>query len=244
LTIGLLSRDDARAAAGLHKRNFPDDLFTLAGERVLVRLFDELASEASLVANLDGRLVGYSAGTLNKSRFMKRMIRRHMPVLVAGIALAILRRPYEAPGYVRGLLRWLVRWRTRARDVIAVSMYEAISKDARALGIPPLFFLQLHAAWIVHCEQLGAQEIEGQVTDKRMLAALSRLGYRLDRTVAVRGGSKHYIRCRLPVEAAHRWAQAVKAAPPKRPAAEGRPDGMGQMPSPPPTVPELRPQRR
>lgn len=206
LTIGVLTRDDARAAARLHTRSFPDDLFTLAGERVLVGLFEEFANEVSLAAKLEGRLFGYSVGTLNKSRFMRRMVRRHMPIVAAGVALAILHRPRETPGYVRGLFRWLVRPRTPNRSATAVSMYEAISKDARAHGVPPLFFLQLHAAWIVHAEQLGAQEIEGQVTDERMLAALSRLGYRLDRTVRVRGGSKHYIRCQLPAEGAHRWA--------------------------------------
>src|SRR5437867_1926079 len=185
LTIGVLTRDDAPAAARLHTRSFPDDLFTLAGERVLIRLFEEFADEVTLAAKLEGRLVGYSVGTLDKSRFMRRMVRRHMPTVAAGVALAILRRPYETPGYVRGLVRWMVRPRAPSRSALAVSMYEAISKDARTHRVPPLFFLQLHAAWIVHAERLGAQEIEGQVTDERMLAALSRLGYRLDRTVGV-----------------------------------------------------------
>ena len=244
LTIGVLTRDDAPAAARLHTRSFPDDLFTLAGERVLIRLFEEFADEVTLAAKLEGRLVGYSVGTLDKSRFMRRMVRRHMPTVAAGVALAILRRPYETPGYVRGLVRWMVRPRAPSRSALAVSMYEAISKDARTHRVPPLFFLQLHAAWIVHAERLGAQEIEGQVTDERMLAALSRLGYRLDRTVGVRGGSKHYIRCQLPAEGVHRWALDTHGDTVSSPAAADVPASMGQMPSSSPAVPGPRPQRR
>jgi len=96
---------------------------------------------------------------------------------------------------------------------MAVSMYEAISREARRLGIPPLFFLELHARWIIYAEQLGAQRIEGQVFDPRMLAALSRLGYRLDRTVNTRFGTKHYITCELPAEGAHRWVATKLTAP-------------------------------
>jgi hypothetical protein len=205
LTIGLFNRDDAAAAANLHQRNFPDDLFTLAGERLLVRLFQEFADEISLAATLDGQLVGYVVGTLNKSRFMKRMVRHHLPVLAAGIASAIIGHPYHAPGYLQGFVRWIARARPRIRNSGAVVMYDAMSKEARRLGIPPLFFLELHARWMIYAEQLGAQQIEGQVTDPRMLAALSRLGYRLDRTVSTRTGTKHYISCELPSEAAHRW---------------------------------------
>jgi len=231
LTIGMLTRDDAHAAASLHKRNFPDDLFTLAGERVLVRLFQEFANEVSLAAKLDGRLLGYSVGTLDKSRFMRRMVRHHMLILAAGIARAILQRAYEAPGYIRGLIRWVATTRPPTRNTTAVSMYEAISKEARGLGVSPLFFLELHARWIVYAEQLGARQIEGQVTDQRMLAALFRLGYRLDRTVKTRTGSKHYISCRLPAEGAYRWAaQGTNGDPLKKLAGEAASGPTGQMP--------------
>ncbi len=101
LTIGVLTRDDAHAAASLHKRNFPDDLFTLTGERVLVRLFQEFANEVSLAAKLDGQLLGYSVGTLNKSHLTRSMVRSHMLILAAGIAQAILHRAHDAPGYIR-----------------------------------------------------------------------------------------------------------------------------------------------
>lgn len=232
LTIGVLTRDDAPAAARLHRRNFPDDPFTLAGERVLIRLFQEFGNEASLGAKLDGQLVGYSVGTLDKTRFMRRMVRRHLWILAAGVAVAVLHRAHEAPGYIRGLIRWLATPRPPTRNTTAVSMYEAISKDARQLGIPPLFFLELHARWIVHAEQLGAQQIEGQVTDQRMLAALSRLGYRLDRTVGTSTGNKHYISCRLPAEGANRWAaQGTYGEPLKQPAGDVASGPSGQMPS-------------
>jgi hypothetical protein len=205
LTIGRLTREDATAAADLHKRNFPHDLFTLAGGPVLVALFQEFADEISLAAKLDGRLVGYDVGTLNKSRFMKRMVRHHTPILAAGMASAIIGHAAEAPGYVHGFIRWIATTRPRARTVVAVAMYDAISGEARRLGVPPLFFLELHARWMIYAEELGAQRIESQVTDPRMLAALSRLGYRLDRTVNTRSGRKHYISCDLPAEGAHRW---------------------------------------
>jgi hypothetical protein len=189
----------------LHRRNFPDDLFTLAGEGVLVQLFREFVPEVSLAARLDGQLVGYAVGTLNKSRFMRRMVRRHGAILAAGIGPAILNHAGEAPGYVAGFFRWMVRRRSQSGDRVAVSMYEAISKDARSLGIPPLFFLELHARWMVLAEQRGARRIEGQVTDARMLAALSRLGYRLERSITTRSGQKHYITCDVPAEEAHRF---------------------------------------
>ncbi len=211
VTIGPFNRNDAAAAAALHQRNFPDDLFTLAGERLVLRLFQELADEISLAATLDGQLVGYVVGTLNKSRFMKRMVRHHLPILAAGIAAAIISHPYDAPGYLQGFVRWIARVRPRVHSGMAVVMYDAMSKDARRLGIPPLFFLELHARWMIYAEQLGAQRIDGQVTDPRMLAALSRLGYRLDRTVSTRTGKKHYISCELPAEAAHRWAAGTDA---------------------------------
>ncbi len=205
LTIGVLTRDDATAAADLHMRNFPDDLFTLTGKRVLVRLFQELADEISLAAKLNGQLVGYTVGSLNKSRFLRRMVRRHLPILAAGIGSAMIRHADEAPGYVRGFIRWIARGRPPTPAGIAVAMYDAMSKDAHRLGIPPVFFLELHARWIIYAEQLGAQRIEGQVSDPRMLAAFSRLGYRLDRTVNTRVGRKHYISGELPAEGAHRW---------------------------------------
>ena len=203
--IGPLTREDATAAADLHQRSFPHDLFTLAGEPVLVALFQEFADEISLAAKLDGRLVGYDVGTLNKSRFMRRLVRHHLPILAAGVAPAIIRHADEAPGYVQGFVRWIATTRPRTPTVMAVAMYDAISSDARRLGVPPLFFLELHARWMIYAEELGAQRIESQVTDPRMLAALSRLGYRLDRTVDTRSGRKHYISCDLPAEDAHRW---------------------------------------
>jgi hypothetical protein len=234
LTIEVMTRRDAPAAARLHRTNFPDDPFTLAGEGVLLQLFEEFVDEACLTAKLDGELVGYSVGTLDKSHFMRRLARRHWPVLGAGIALAAVRHANQAPGYVRGFIRWLATPRSPAATTTAVSMYEAISKDARRLGIPPLFFLELHARWIVHAEKLGAGRIEGQVTDHRMLAALSRLGYRLERTVTTRNGSKHYISCRVPSEAAYRWAlQGAYGDLLKEPVAVS-----GQMPSPAPKVPD------
>jgi hypothetical protein len=231
LTIGPLTRDDAHAAASLHKRNFPDDLFTLAGERVLVRLFQEFVNEVSVTAKLDGQLLGYSVGTLNKSHFMRRMVRDHLPILAGGIAQAMLHRAYEAPGYMRGLVRWVATTGPSPRITIAVSMYEAISKEARGLGISPLFFLELHARWVVYAEQLGAQQIEGQVTDPRMLAALSRLGYQLDRTVKTRTGSKHHISCPLPAEGAYRWAaQGTYGDPLNKLTVEDAFGPTGQMP--------------
>jgi hypothetical protein len=232
LTIGVLTRADATTAADLHKRNFPDDLFTLAGERVLVRLFQEFADEISLAAKLDGQLVGYTVGTLDKSRFMRRMVRHHMLILAAGVAPAIIRHAYEAPGYIQGFIRWIATTRPRTRNVMAVAMYDAISREARRLGIPPLFFLELHARWMIYAEQLGAQRIEGQVTDPRMLAALSRLGYRLDRTVNTRTGSKYYVSCRLPAEGAYRWAaQGTYGDPLKKLAGEAASGPTGQTPT-------------
>ena len=199
-------RDDAAAAAELHKRSFPGDLFTLAGEGVLIRLYQEFADELSLVAKLNGQLVGYTVGTLDKSRFMRRLARRHGALLVAGMATAMIGHAREAPGYGRGFMRWMVTSRPTVEHVTAVAMYDAMSTEARRLGISPLAFLGLHARWMVYAEQRGAQRIEGQVTDERMLAALSRLGYRLDRTIDTRSGKKYYISSHVPADGAHRWA--------------------------------------
>ncbi len=205
LSVHRQGQTDAAALADLHQQNFPNDLFTLAGRRVLRALFEDFAEEISLVAELDGRPVGYCVGALNKRRFMTRLVQRHALTLVAGGVPAMVRHPGAAFEYFRGFIRWIGRRQSSNDEATAVGMYLAVSKDAKALGISPLFFLELHSRWIAYAEELGARRIESQVTDPRMLAAFGLLGYGLDHTAESRAGKKYYITCQLPSEAVRSW---------------------------------------
>lgn len=201
LTVGTIRRADLRELTELHRDLFPDDLFTMAGRRVVKALFEDLAAEPTLVLRTQGRIVGYIAGAMNKSRFLWRFAARHPLTLTTGLIQAVALNPGEMYRYVRGFRHSIAS----TAPGTATAMYLAFARDAHSIGVPPMYWLRVGATWTALVESRGASAVELQTTDRRLVYGYERLGAHLDRTVHRDGGVTYFMSCELPSLRAVRW---------------------------------------
>lgn len=89
------STGDSSDAARLHARHIPTGFLSVLGPRLLTRLYRRLARSDDcwlLIAEGNGRTIGFLAGSLDTGRLMRRFVVLDGPVVVLSTGWAILRR--------------------------------------------------------------------------------------------------------------------------------------------------------
>ncbi len=91
-----------------HMRSFPDFFLTFLGPRFLELLYRNIALDSEgilLVADIDGRAVGFVAGVTRQTGFYRRLIRRQAWAFAWAATSAAFQRPAIIPRLWRALHR-------------------------------------------------------------------------------------------------------------------------------------------
>ncbi|MGQ0843467.1 MAG: GNAT family N-acetyltransferase [Sporichthyaceae bacterium] len=136
---------DAAAVAGLHRSAMPDGFFVRLGPRFLAayyRCIVDSDGSWSVVADLDGQVVGYLTGVVDPRAFQASSARRIAALAPRGF-VAVLCRPKLLARFVRTrALKYAARLRravgpsrTEAHAAPAVLSYVAVDETVRGHGI-------------------------------------------------------------------------------------------------------------
>ena len=98
---------DLTGVVGIHTRAFPGFFLTTLGSRFLLELYREFLTRDSgrlLVAEVEGQLAGFSAGTLRPEHFFRHLLRARWFAFVWAAMGALVRKPaVVVPRFVSAL---------------------------------------------------------------------------------------------------------------------------------------------
>lgn len=193
---------DLTSTAQVHRRSLPGGFFARLGTRFLARYHATFAAgprATLLVAEDEGRIVGFLAGTVDNAQHYRDVVRRWPLGLTASGVAALLRRPRLAVEFVRTragrygrALRRYARRRAEAppspRDdgasgsggrpsqgepVVAVLTHVAVAEDARGLGAGR----ELVAAFTRRARAAGVDELRLVTASRAAGRFYRRLGW-------------------------------------------------------------------
>ena len=118
------TRNDSRTLADLHTAAFPDYFLTHLGPSFLRRYYEAFLGEPHtvVIGSVNGRPVGFVAGTTDLARFQRGLYRRnllHFPVIIAGriVTDRVVRREItRRRHHVRLAISSMLRGRRPGRD--------------------------------------------------------------------------------------------------------------------------------
>lgn len=103
-TLRPMTKEDTADVVAIHVAAFPQFFLTFLGPRFLRELYGAIVSDSSgiaWVAEEEGRVVGFVAGTDAPSRFYRRLIERRVLRFAMAAAIPFLRRPSILPRLLR-----------------------------------------------------------------------------------------------------------------------------------------------
>ncbi len=127
---------DLDSVASLHLAAFPHFFLTSLGQRALRELYAGMLDDTAgitLIAEADGRMLGFAAGTIDSRWYYRRLLVRRWWRFVRAIALQALRRPS-----LLFRLGWRVRSATtsapRPGEAVLLSVAVSPSQQGRGAG--------------------------------------------------------------------------------------------------------------
>jgi glycosyltransferase involved in cell wall biosynthesis/ribosomal protein S18 acetylase RimI-like enzyme len=183
---------DARALARLHRSGLPDSFLPTLGEAFLRRLYLALADDpraVTLVAEAEGRVVGFVSGVMSVRGFYRRFALRH------GIQAAFAASPALAKQQVRRRVIETASYPIRSRtptDPVPLPDAEllsiAVSPDSRSSGVGRA----LAGTLLAELGRRGVPDVKVVVAESNIAgnALYERVGFTRAGAIAVHGETR------------------------------------------------------
>ena len=182
-----MRRDDVAAVVSVHLRAFPEFFLSVLGGRFLRELYVGILLDPSglaFVAEVDGTVAGFVAGTTEPAGFYRRLLRRRGWRFAWASTGALLRNPRILPRLVRA-----VGQPANARREQATALLMSIATDPRRAGTgvgSALVRSFLDAAR--HRERSVVELTTDRRDNARVNSFYQRLGFSLSRVIVTPEG--------------------------------------------------------
>lgn len=137
VTLRPMTNEDAADVVAIHLAAFPGFFLTFLGPRFLRELYRGIVSDAAgiaWVAEEEGRVLGFVAGTDSPSRFYRRLIERRVLRFAVAAAVPFLRRPSILPRLLRAFRKPAERGEASERRAELMSLAVAPSGQGSGAG--------------------------------------------------------------------------------------------------------------
>ncbi|MFH0980274.1 MAG: hypothetical protein V2A79_01880 [Planctomycetota bacterium] len=204
-SIALMEPRDALELGRMYRTEIPWAIFSIMGDRFTARFIEWIHQQENsrvwVAKNETGQILGISAGTLDKPRIYRKIVREHWPTLVRSVLLNL---------YRPAVLRWLWRavwekvrpvpevWRSAPRPAAEWLLLTVVEK-ARGTGLAARLRERMEADFREWGLQ-GPYMMLPLATNQASLAFLKKQGGRLVAEVSTRGHVIHELHKELPLD--------------------------------------------